>query len=294
MDFNDEVVFRFAFISMSLTIASRFCCHWWRVKTVFDKDQCYNILKSVAEETLSHNPVYAQNKVIWFFFRLMPSTWNDSLYFKTKVGQWISEICEKCTKKLVGLNKPFKYIVTCVIMQVYIVALKRFLLYAREWTKNLVDLSKPFKYLVTCVIMDVYIVARFLLCARIDTKQTPLRWTVSFVQRNGAGLHSASTCFWDSANDGSCSARWLVRFLEISRFDVRFAWQNWREEYVLRCYLLCSGHMKWQRVPLSTKRLPRISLYTCRIFLWIAAAAPISAFDSEYGHNFRKSAETCK
>jgi len=46
--------------------------------------------------------------------------------------------------------------------------------------KALQQASKPFKYVVTCIIM----------------------------QKNGAGLHTASTCFWDTKTDGSCSVRW--------------------------------------------------------------------------------------
>ena len=32
--------------------------------------------------------------------------------------------------------------------------------------------------------------------------------TCIIMQRNGAGLHTASTCFWDTNTDGSCSVRW--------------------------------------------------------------------------------------
>mmetsp|Transcript_1874 Transcript_1874/g.2461 ORF Transcript_1874/g.2461 Transcript_1874/m.2461 type:complete len:116 (-) Transcript_1874:205-552(-) len=46
--------------------------------------------------------------------------------------------------------------------------------------KNLQNLNKPFKYVVTCLLM----------------------------QNNGAGLHTASTCFWDTKTDNSCSVRW--------------------------------------------------------------------------------------
>ncbi|TEA25030.1 hypothetical protein DBR06_SOUSAS6510067 [Sousa chinensis] len=57
-----------------------------------------------------------------------------------------------------------------------------------QWTTNVVEqtlsqltkLGKPFKYIVTCVIM----------------------------QKNGAGLHTASSCFWDSSTDGTCTVRW--------------------------------------------------------------------------------------
>ncbi|KAK2878802.1 hypothetical protein Q8A67_019593 [Cirrhinus molitorella] len=57
-----------------------------------------------------------------------------------------------------------------------------------QWTSNIVELSlsqltklgKPFKYIVTCIIL----------------------------QKNGAGLHTASSCFWDNSTDGSCTVRW--------------------------------------------------------------------------------------
>ena len=34
-----------------------------------------------------------------------------------QVGQWTTLCLESCMKRLTLLNKPFKYIVTCVIMQ---------------------------------------------------------------------------------------------------------------------------------------------------------------------------------
>ena len=57
-----------------------------------------------------------------------------------------------------------------------------------DWTSSVVEsvlkslqaVNKPFKYVVTCIIM----------------------------QKNGAGLHTASTCYWDMRTDGSCSVRW--------------------------------------------------------------------------------------
>ena len=56
------------------------------------------------------------------------------------------------------------------------------------WTNSIVEstlasltkLQKSFKYIVTCVIM----------------------------QKNGAGLTTASSCFWDKEMDGSCTVRW--------------------------------------------------------------------------------------
>lgn len=32
--------------------------------------------------------------------------------------------------------------------------------------------------------------------------------TGTIVQKNGAGLHTASSCLWDNNTDGSCTVRW--------------------------------------------------------------------------------------
>ncbi|XP_060520420.1 dynein light chain Tctex-type 1-like [Cylas formicarius] len=32
--------------------------------------------------------------------------------------------------------------------------------------------------------------------------------TCSIMQKSGAGLHTASSCYWDSATDGTCTVRW--------------------------------------------------------------------------------------
>ncbi|UJR33499.1 hypothetical protein I4U23_020944 [Adineta vaga] len=61
-----------------------------------------------------------------------------------------------------------------------------------RWTADIVDhvlteltkLGKPFKYIVQAVIM----------------------------QKNGAGLHTASSCYWDNTTDGSCTVRMCGRF----------------------------------------------------------------------------------
>jgi len=57
-----------------------------------------------------------------------------------------------------------------------------------QWSSNIVEqslkrltaLGKPFKYVVSVVIL----------------------------QKTGAGLHTASSCYWDNATDGSCTVRW--------------------------------------------------------------------------------------
>uniref|UniRef100_A0A7S2X7D1 Dynein light chain Tctex-type 1 n=1 Tax=Lotharella oceanica TaxID=641309 RepID=A0A7S2X7D1_9EUKA len=65
---------------------------------------------------------------------------DQKVYDAKEVHTWSSQIVERVLKQLHKQNKPFKYVVTCVIMQ-----------------------------------------------------------------KNGAGLHTASTCYWDTKADGSCS-----------------------------------------------------------------------------------------
>mmetsp|Transcript_35364 Transcript_35364/g.57296 ORF Transcript_35364/g.57296 Transcript_35364/m.57296 type:complete len:111 (+) Transcript_35364:132-464(+) len=67
----------------------------------------------------------------------------NEIYEAKSVHMWSSQIVERVLKKLHKQNKPFKYVVTCIIMQ-----------------------------------------------------------------KNGAGLHTASTCYWDTKSDGSCSCPW--------------------------------------------------------------------------------------
>ncbi|KAL3204466.1 hypothetical protein MRX96_011476 [Rhipicephalus microplus] len=45
---------------------------------------------------------------------------------------------------------------------------------------NVYQHSKGAPYIVTCVIME----------------------------KNGAGLHTATSCYWDNTTDGSCTVRW--------------------------------------------------------------------------------------
>ncbi|XP_022291240.1 dynein light chain Tctex-type 1 [Crassostrea virginica] len=89
-------------------------------ETAFVTDEVTNIVKEAIESTIGPNA-----------------------YQHNKVNQWTSNVVEQCLNQLTKLGKPFKYIVTCVIMQ-----------------------------------------------------------------KNGAGLHTASSCFWDNSTDGSCTVRW--------------------------------------------------------------------------------------
>ncbi|XP_031731391.1 dynein light chain Tctex-type 1 isoform X2 [Anarrhichthys ocellatus] len=66
-----------------------------------------------------------------------------SAYQHSRVNQWSTSVVEQSLSQLSKLGKPFKYIVTCIIMQ-----------------------------------------------------------------KNGAGLQTSCTCFWDNSTDGSCTVRW--------------------------------------------------------------------------------------
>ncbi|OAF71856.1 Dynein light chain Tctex-type [Intoshia linei] len=82
----------------------------------------------------------------------------NSSYHQTKINQWTTTIIESCLSQLAKLNKPFKYIVNCIIMQ-----------------------------------------------------------------KTGAGLHTASSCYWDSTTDGSCTIRWENK-VQLRRHDTGRQW----------------------------------------------------------------------
>ncbi|KAI4802484.1 dynein light chain Tctex-type 1-like [Pseudochaenichthys georgianus] len=89
-------------------------------ETTFVVDEVSKIIKESVEATIGANA-----------------------YQHSRVNQWTTSVVEQCLSQLSKLGKPFKYIVTCIIMQ-----------------------------------------------------------------KTGAGLQTASTCFWDNSTDGSCVVRW--------------------------------------------------------------------------------------
>ncbi|XP_036398558.1 dynein light chain Tctex-type 1-like isoform X3 [Megalops cyprinoides] len=89
-------------------------------ETVFVVDDITAIIKDAVETTIGNNA-----------------------YQHNRINQWTSSVVETSLNQLTKLGKPFKYIVTCIILQ-----------------------------------------------------------------KNGAGLHTASSCFWDNTTDGSCTVKW--------------------------------------------------------------------------------------
>ncbi|XP_035533291.1 dynein light chain Tctex-type 1-like [Morone saxatilis] len=81
-------------------------------------------------------------------------------YSQSQVNKWTASIVERCLTQLVKQGKPYKYIVTCAVMQ-----------------------------------------------------------------KTGAGLHTANSCYWDTAMDGSCTVRWENRtmYCVVSVFAVAIA-----------------------------------------------------------------------
>ena len=64
-------------------------------ETQFVVDEVSNVIKEAIETTIGGNS-----------------------YTHAKVNQWTNGVVESCLASLTKLQKPFKYIVTCVIMQV--------------------------------------------------------------------------------------------------------------------------------------------------------------------------------
>jgi dynein light chain Tctex-type 1 len=71
------------------------------------------------------------------------TTLKDASYNPKKVNDWTNTVVDGCLKGLQTLQRPFKYIVTCIICQ-----------------------------------------------------------------KNGAGMNTAATCFWDTNKDGHCKYPW--------------------------------------------------------------------------------------
>ena len=53
--------------------------------------------------------------------------------------------------------------------------------------------------------------------------------TCVIMQKNGAGLHTASSCYWDNSTDGSCTVRWenKTMYCIVSVFGLAI-WNVWK------------------------------------------------------------------
>ncbi|XP_056332983.1 dynein light chain Tctex-type 1-like [Danio aesculapii] len=95
------------------------------------------------DEDQSEETTFVVDEITTIIKETVETTNGNNSYQHEKINQWMSSIAEISLSQLTKLGKPFKYIVTCIILQ-----------------------------------------------------------------KNGAGLHTASSCFWDNTTDGSCTVRW--------------------------------------------------------------------------------------
>ncbi|EEB20358.1 dynein light chain Tctex-type, putative [Pediculus humanus corporis] len=95
-------------------------------------------MEAAAEDTQ-----FVVDEVSTIIKEVVESTIGGNAYHQNKVNQWTSTVVESCLNTLAKLQKPYKYIVSCTIMQ-----------------------------------------------------------------KTGAALHTASSCYWDNNTDGSCTVRW--------------------------------------------------------------------------------------
>lgn len=121
------------------------------------------------------------------------------------MNQWSSSVVELCLGQLSKLGKPFKYIGMCCL-SCWVV---KQLLIALGFLKKSV-----FFPTVNCIIM----------------------------QKNGAGLQTASSCFWDNSTDGKGNAIFIyTAFQMCGESSVNmFAWHQWyyftTDWKMWRCY----------------------------------------------------------
>ncbi|NP_001134975.1 Dynein light chain Tctex-type 1 [Salmo salar] len=95
------------------------------------------------EFQLSEETAFVVDDITTIIKDTVETTIGSSAYQQNRINQWTSSVVETSLNQLSKLGKPFKYIVTCIILQ-----------------------------------------------------------------KNGAGLHTASSCFWDNTMDRSCMVRW--------------------------------------------------------------------------------------
>lgn len=107
----------------------------------------------------------------------------NQVYAPKKVGDWTSAIVEAVLKLLQAANKPFKYVGQLTI-----------------WKGDSGRIPGGPRVCCCCCCCGV--------CRMQPSHCSSLSRTVAvtciIMQKNGAGLHTASTCFWDTKSDGQC------------------------------------------------------------------------------------------
>mmetsp|Transcript_196 Transcript_196/g.379 ORF Transcript_196/g.379 Transcript_196/m.379 type:complete len:122 (+) Transcript_196:108-473(+) len=92
---------------------------------------------------MDDEPEFVSEEVIQVIKSCIESTLSNTVYDKKKLNGWCNRVVEGCIKGVLKMDKPFKYVVTCILMQ-----------------------------------------------------------------KNGAGLTTTATCYWDQQTDGVCTIPW--------------------------------------------------------------------------------------
>lgn len=115
------------------------------------------------------------------------NTIGGNAYQHDKVNQWTSAVVENCLSVLTKLQKPYKYIGMSISRQY-------------KWCGQLL-----------WWLMSL----QFFLLSTVNS---------TIMQKNGAGLHTASSCFWNNDTDGSCTVSMPDTFFFFVTFSLN-AWQ---------------------------------------------------------------------
>ena len=106
-----------------------------------------------------------------------------------------------CLQSLVKLQKPFKYIGKFLATPlVKIILLEHSLKVSNECVQKMLSTNFNIKEINPILLMSaISDVIPISVCFLV---------TCVVVQKNGAGVHTSSSCFWDNSTDGSCTVRW--------------------------------------------------------------------------------------
>ncbi|CBZ55818.1 Dynein light chain Tctex-type 1, related [Neospora caninum Liverpool] len=70
-----------------------------------------------ATETLSKKAKWSVEEVERVILEVVEDQLQDVEYDEGVVSQWVNNICEECSRRLVDLKMPFKYIVQTAVLQ---------------------------------------------------------------------------------------------------------------------------------------------------------------------------------
>jgi dynein light chain Tctex-type 1 len=98
-------------------------------------------------------------------------TIGGNAYQHDKVNNWTGAVVENCLSVLTKQQKPYKYIGESSSLYMLRISF----------------ISFSYSYFCFYILFTV---------------------TCMIMQKNGAGLHTASSCYWNNDTDGSCTVRW--------------------------------------------------------------------------------------